>query len=210
MKDVELRRRWAEAVWLLSKADGVFKERLRDIRNAQRGPAARGGDGIGGTRSVIWCDHHQREVERCHREDESCTGVPVVVSGDPTGEAAVGFDPVESDRAELDHAVREIRRLAEIVVGTMARYTPRQATDKERRETLRANEREQTCESCARAEVSRGVHRAEPARCRVVLPDGTAGELCRWCADFLRSQGALPSRSQLDAHHRGQKVRRAS
>lgn len=35
-------------------------------------------------------------------------------------------------------------------------------------------------------------------------------ELCRWCADFLTNRGQLPSRAQVDAHHKGQRVRRSA
>lgn len=205
MNDKRLVRLNADVVEVLTAAGKVLPVRLADISDAQQGwPRGSSGEG-GGSRSVIWCETHEREVERCHREDELCDGVPIAVSGDPAGEAAMRPDRAAADRARLEELLKSMGRQAGQVLDILARYTPRQATEKEKRETLKANQREAGCESCARTEVSRGVPRWEPVY-RRTLVDDAATDLCRWCWEWHRSLGSLPPTVQLEAHHRGQRV----
>lgn len=209
MNDKRLVQLNADVVEVLTIAGKVLRVRLADIADAQQGwPRGSAGDG-GGSRSVIWCEDHEREVERCHRDDELCDGVPISVSGDPAGEAAMRPDRAAADRARLEELLKSMGRQAGQVLDILARYTPRQATDKEKRDTLQANEREEGCSSCARTQVTRGVQRWEPVY-RATVIDNEKHPLCRWCWEWLRSTGELPTLAQVEQHHRGLRVRRAS
>ena len=169
MNDRRLARLLADAVELLDRAHGVLPDRLVDITDAMNGWPSGGSGGSGST------------------------------SADLVGDAAIRPDRARSDRDSLERALVSIGRQAEDVVNLLARYTPRLASDRERAETVAANERTDGCASCARLEVAKGVRRWEPA---------ARGELCRWCNDWRRQTGAVPSKDELEAHHRGVRVRR--
>lgn len=126
---------------------------------------------------------------------------------DSTGNSAIRPDRAKSDRASLESALVSIGRQASDIVYLLARYTPRPASDRERGETLSDNERSDGCSSCARLEVSKGVTRWEPASRSVTIGEAKI-PLCEWCRSWVRQVGDIPKVSELEAHHKGVRVRR--
>lgn len=206
MSDARTRRLLAESLELLGRCDSALPKLLPAMRDAMVGypPSPRyDGDGGGGPTSITFCERHEKE--RC----ECGEGTPYVRVSDRTGESAMQPDRAAADLAALVEAVSSVARQAERMVRILERYASRPATDAERRQTMADNERDESCRSCARREVSRGVARWEPASTRLVLAQGgEATPLCQWCYRWVRSEGSLPPTSALDQHHRGQRVRR--
>lgn len=137
---------------------------------------------------------------RGHPKAASYDSDRVTASGtsDPTGNAAIQ----RRNMAETDHKLVRARSrdLLELVYGmekVAASYTPRPATDKERREVDGAND--PGCTSCARTEVRQGLARWEPVH---------KDKLCRFCYQYRRDTGLCPTEAQLYAHHSGQRVKR--
>lgn len=168
MKDSRARRLLAEAIELLDRCEPVLGDRLQDITGAMNGYPA-GGEGGGGQSP-----------------------------SDRTGNAAIRPDRARTDRNRLESILESIASQSSELVYLLARYTPRPASDKERAQTLADNERSDSCASCRRLEVAKGVARWEPV---------FRGDLCRWCYDWRRETGDVPSVPTLQAHHRGVRVR---
>lgn len=203
MNDRRLSRLLADAIELLDRAAPVLPQRLADMDAALNGHPRSGAlDSVGGRGKTTFCEVHQRE--RC----ECGAGTPFANLSDPTGEAGIRPDRAAQDRAKLEAALRSIGRQAEEVVRLLGKYQPRQATEKERLATLAHNEREDACASCARLEVAKGVARWEPASRSVRMLDGSRQPLCAWCRQWLAEVSRLPSVAELEAHHRGQRVKR--
>ena len=95
-------------------------------------------------------------------------------------------------RAALMGKVKHATGKAYSIAIDVARWLPRQPTQKERMQAAR--DLEPGCVSCARTEVVRGVKRWEP-RAR--------GDLCRWCDDWKRKTGEVPTVEIAEQHHRG-------
>ena len=93
-------------------------------------------DAIGSPGSVIWCDVHGREVERCHRwcpdhdrdihqcdgcAGSPCVGAPLFGPSDPTGNAAFTGDTSRADLARVEqnatNAIRALLRCYRQVAG---------------------------------------------------------------------------------------------
>lgn len=193
---------------------------LDDTEAEAGAPRARAYDGIvtTGGRSTIWCDRHEREVEQCHRHDLDCCGAPIAVS-DPTGEAAIRGVKATKDRAKLERLVRNISDHVSALSGLVERWQPRAPLDP-KQERKRARDAEdarrqvaadnESCISCARTEVRPGVRRQEPYHRATTLGGrlDSVTRLCVWCLRFGNDTGRLPTLDELEAHHRGERVRR--
>lgn len=139
----------------------------------------------------------------------------VIFPTDPTGEAVV--TAVETEEEALRDLLTLVRAVQGPVASLLARAQRWQLIEHElttSREVLRGERAEQArevarvdranepcCRSCARED------RREPVVKRRVVDGDTVG-LCRWCYDFTRSTGRLPTREELAEHHAGGKVRR--
>lgn len=175
---------------------------------AQAFDAERDGPG-----SVVVCTRHERDITDCQREDlVGCTGAPIPRRSDPTGSAGTSHDPASMDLRALHRHADTIRRQTEAIVHVMARYTPRPANDYERRLTAAQND-DPGCESCSRvpSQFCKDIPHYSPVERRVRL--GTLGHpvgLCSWCRKWHGEHGALPPREVLEAHVRGEKIRRSA
>lgn len=188
----------AEAVELLDRSQSVLVARLADMTDAMNGHPKSGAlDSVGGRGKTTFCEQHGRERCECGR------GTPFANLSDPTGESAVVPDRAAADRRELERAIVSIGRQAELVARILARYTPRPATDRERSETLAANERDVSCWSCARDRS----HWAPASRSAEVA--GERRQLCWWCFDWMRKgTGVPPTLEQVREYHDKGRVRR--
>jgi hypothetical protein len=183
----------------------VVGPRLLAIVTAMNGhPPGRGFDAPSGQSSVTFCEVHEKE--RC----ECGGGTTYAARSDRTGEQGLLADRAKQDHDRVLALARALRRQAAELVDIVDRYSAREATDVERRETMAANESEhRCCASCARWEVSRGVRKWEPAVSRLALSAGGESTwLCQWCLRWVRAQGSLPSVVQVERHHHGERVRK--
>lgn len=204
MSDARTRRLLGEALELLGRCDGALPKLLPAIRDAMVGyPPSPRFDGDGGATSTTFCERHERE--RC----ECGAGTPFVRVSDRTGESAMQPDRAAMDLRRVEHLAQSMAAGAEQLVRILERYSSRPATDAERRQTLADNERDESCRSCARTFVQKGVARWEPSSARWSLAPGEpAVDLCQWCYRWARAEGSLPPVASLEQHHRGQRVRR--
>lgn len=141
-------------------------------------------------------------------------GHPIPVRSDPVGRAvADGLDSQDSALLVIETRVREVARAVEALVvalqphqATGHRMTaPRSELAREAAEAALEQarvdrENAPCCRSCSRIDVESVVHKRREV-------EGDVMGLCRWCYDFVRSTGALPTREQLSDHHAGGKVR---
>lgn len=134
---------------------------------------------------------------------------------DPTFVAAVrGIDPASRDLAELDRLVGRIDAAVAEAWHIVDRYPPpRFATASDRLALGRANARaEPGCENCSRIEGPRGGPRWEPIHPKLRDATDVDGRLdrprllCRWCWDKVVLWGRMPSATELQTHHRGDRV----
>ena len=208
MSDRRLHRLLREAIELLDRVHPVLLARLADMTDALNAhPQSAALDRVGGRGKVTFCEIHGRERCPCG------AGTPFANLADPAGDAgvaaAMGFDRAAAARREVKRLVESTAANAEALVRLAAEWTPRPPTDRERAETLAAlNDRDISCWSCARTKDATGRNRWEPARCAVEVADGVRRELCRWCQDWFRVAGRLPTLAELDLHHAGKQVRR--
>jgi hypothetical protein len=208
MNDRRLYRVLGEAIELLDRSHPVLLARLADMTEAMNGHPKSGAlDRVGSPAKTTFCEIHSRERCPCGQ------GTPFANLSDPAGDAAVaramGGDRAATARRELEQRVESIARQAEEIVRTLAAWTPRAPTDSERAETLSVlNDRDVSCWSCARVKDSAGRPRWEPARCAIEVTPGVRRELCRWCQDWFRQTGQLPTMDELRQHHYGKQVRR--
>lgn len=202
MNDRQLARLLADTIELLDRSRPALPARLQAMTDAMNGHPRSGALDAGAPGKTTFCEIHEKE--RC----ECGAGTPFANLSDPTGESAARPDFAASDRAALERALRSIATSAGTVVNLLARYTPRPATDKERRESLDAGDRDVACWSCARTEFSKGVRRWERAA-RTAEVAGVRRPLCWWCFDWLRKgDGKLPAPADIAKHHDGARVRK--
>lgn len=184
----------------IDRAVSVLPVRMTAVINAMNGhPPGRGFDSVGGRASVSFCEPHGREHCPCGG------GTTYAARSDPTGEAASRPDRAKQDHDRVVALAKSIRKQADELVGILARYGARSATDTERHST--GTPEDGGCWSCSRTHVSKGVARFEPAEKRPTV-DGERRPLCSWCYDWLRQVGSLPPVAQVEQHHRGIRVRR--
>lgn len=169
---------------------------LRAMRDAMAGqPGAQSYDNpvVGGHRTVL--------------DDE---GIPMPALSDPTGEAAVTAAQGQ-DQASIDHrdTLKDIHAVAVIfdrMTTRFARYQPRSATDKERRETERANDpTARGCELCQRAGHWHPPFTDKPTDVAGVLDEPYL--LCEWHWRFVRKMGRLTTEQETAAYVSGRPVK---
>lgn len=129
---------------------------------------------------------------------------------DPTGtfamQAATFGDRARDDQRANDKDMLSVLRLLRGIKERSEKYQPRDANVVER-ELTEAN-RPPGCESCERLPGAHGGKRYEAVSVEKAKVGDRTMRLCRWCADFLRSTGDVPTRAQVDAHHTGKRVSR--
>lgn len=134
---------------------------------------------------------------------------------DPTYAAAVrGVDPATKDLGDLERICNQMVALVESAWDIVGRYPPpRSATEADRLALARDNAvARDGCENCSRIEGERGGPRWSPVHSELRGPTDVGGRLaehrllCRWCYGRVAEWGRLPSPSELQRHHRGQKV----
>lgn len=202
----------AQALAALKTIDTVLTKRLDAMADAMQGWPASGGNTTTRGGGVHWCWTHEREVDACHRDNKPCDGDLVDTSSDPTGEAATKRDRAADDREYVAEVAARIYRDCRTLEGILNRYASRSATPTERQETLSVmerRERAEDCWSCARTTDASGNPRFSAGERRVVI-DGDKRTLCRWCLDWLRAKGQLPTLKQVDEHGRGLRVRKSA
>lgn len=176
-------------------------------------PGAQALDRQGGPGSVVVCTRHERDIADCQRTGEvGCTGSPIPRRTDPTGAAGTVRDHASMDIRTLHRKAEAVLRAAEDIERIMAGYVARPPTEAERRATAAENDGS-ACESCARIDSPHhdGVPAYSPAERRVQIGTlGTPVALCNWCRTWHRQHGALPDRTTLEAHHRGDRIRHSA
>lgn len=142
-------------------------------------------------------------------------GHPVPVRPDPVGAHVADGVSRYDERAQqiitasrsVCTAVAHLERLVSPLLSDHHRATtPRAQLEEEAKaaaldEARLERENDHHCRSCLRIEV-----RTPVAKRRAV--EGDVWGLCRWCYDFHRDVGNLPSREELTEHHAGGIVRR--
>lgn len=142
-------------------------------------------------------------------------GHPIPVRPDPVGRhVADGVTSYDERARQIIAAARAVCTavggLEKLVAPLMDDHhratTPRAQLEEEAKadaleEARLERENDHHCRSCLRIEV-----RTPVAKRRAV--DGDVWGLCRWCYDFHRDVGNLPSREELTEHHAGGIVRR--
>lgn len=116
-------------------------------------------------------------------------------------------------RGELANALGAARAAVEAAVAVAALYPPpRVADDADRAALARLNGREPCCENCASVRRPDGTSRWEPIDSRLQEATTVGGRLavpkllCVWCVERVRAWGRLPSTTELERHHAGQRV----
>lgn len=179
-------------------------DRMHDARAGY--PKAASYDSDGGS-PELWCFTHERPVTRCHDNGALCDGEPPIDRSDPAGnagvQAAMFGDQAAQAIREVDDLLRRLEIAAKGLEFVVARYTPRQAFSAELRQVEREND--PGCTSCARGAGPNGGPIWSPSightDVKGTLPHPMA--LCRWCRDFVRSKGKLPTPQQVTDHERG-------
>ena len=161
---------------------------------------------------TLYCVRHECDLTDCHRADRLCTGTPIEDRSDPTGEAAIRADRARQDErqalAMLRRATNELDALAAMITA----YLDAKPV------TLADDENLERCQSCARIPAEKNGKRGTPrmwgpvdhtSDCKGNLPEPK--RLCNWCYRFVIDMGVLPTRAQLESHHRtGKTTRKAS
>jgi len=216
MRDTELLEQYERDLEMLTRVSNALPGALREAAELSHPiKAASYNDVIvTGGRSVIWCWTHEREVQKCRRNELDCGGEPVAVS-DPTGEAATTPGRVSLARQEIEQGLHAIHRVVERLVFNAAYLTrtPESHREARKREETRkdlAGENESRCRSCERTETAPGVRRCEKVHRRTdgggVFAEPTP--VCSWCYRFIFDTERLPTVEELEKHHSGQKVHR--
>lgn len=147
---------------------------MRDAMTGQPGAASYDNPVVGGHTSVL--------------DDR---GVPMPAVSDRTGEAATDPDPARDDHRATQRDVAALAVIADRLLGRMAKYQRRTATDKERRETEKANE--PGCELCARQDVH------SPPRVLSSTVKGNLDRPHRLCThhyEFILANGRKPTEAE--------------
>lgn len=116
----------ADVCDLATRIDNALPERLHAMRDAMSGqPRAQNYQHDGS--SHVWCWWHERDVKLCHAEDLNCTGETIEVH-DPTGEAAVTFDPARAHRRELERCLKAAQKSLDRAAGILVLYQDAELT----------------------------------------------------------------------------------
>lgn len=187
---------------LTNEAIGLAEKKDRDGRNLFQ----RLSDSFLGWRSTGGYDQERTSGGATVLDDQ---GVPMPRLSDPTGEWGTEPDQARDDQRSIDHRLHSLERETMRLVDDFTRHALRPPNVIEQCK----GDDEPGCESCARLPGARGGPRWEPVRQTAKVAEGklvVTYKLCRWCADFVRSEGVLPTKGQLDAHHTGRKVRKTA
>jgi hypothetical protein len=154
---------------------------------------------IGAEEYHAWCEcgwltqaTSQRSDAESWAQQHEDEHTPAVSYSDPTGEATVSGGPGRDDvardarraRTQLDQVVIRLDGIAALTTGiTRAGANLTDPTD--------------WCTNHLR----HGHH--EPRR---LMNGRPAGDLCRWCADFTKAQGAPPPKAIIDKRARGEQI----
>lgn len=167
------------------------RTRLHDQRRGVPAAANPNGSGGGGNSSTV----------------ERALGLDHEASDDLTPDVA--GDTLRQLDTTITRLTTELRRAHRIVMAN----TPHQPSQKLRDSVTLENDR--TCEHCTRW-VKPGnvelVHRTGDAGGNLVDADGNPRTMAlgRWCYDFVRANGQLPSKAEVERHDNGLKVRVAT
>lgn len=126
-------------------------------------------------------------------------GDPLPLHSDPTGETAIREDRARDDRLSIDRDVNALERSVRHLLDTASRHILRDANLIERQATTGKDD--PGCSSCARIPGPRTKQWWNP-RFR--------GDLCRWCLDYQRAMGRLPTTQELIDYRDGKRVRRTA
>lgn len=134
---------------------------------------------------------------------------------DPTSTGrGVRRDRATADLRHLDSAFDALKRSVERVTLILDAYpVARTVNQLDRLELDRLNlTPEPGCANCARVDGPLGGPRWEPVDLRVAEPTDCGGKLaapvwlCSWCRNRCDLWGRLPSKAELNKHHRGERV----
>lgn len=115
---------------------------------------------------------------------------------DPTGDAASRIDHAHLDHLSLGKDAAHIRRTIDHLLVTAGKYRLRTANVIEQDSTKNPDP---GCTSCHRIPGPRTRHWWNPI---------ARGDLCRFCNDFQRTTGRLPTIQELTDYRDGKRVRR--
>lgn len=134
--------------------------------------------------------------DRSPRRATDTDGELVPNYSNPTAEAGERTDRAHADRLLMERGVRSSLNLLRTAADAAGRHTLRSPNIIERQST---KEPEAGCTSCARLTGRHGGARWEPIY---------RGDTCRFCWEYKRATGNLPSKEDLQAHHDGKKIKR--
>jgi hypothetical protein len=138
---------------------------------------------------------------------------PSAASGrhDGTFAAANHTDVAVHDEADLDRRLRLIAREVNGCWEILARYpVPHRGSAVDKAGVVRDND--PGCQNCAQTTTADGNQRWEPPRPDGVKPSTVKGRLpepmllCTWCYDRVRAWDRLPTKREVERHHRGSQV----
>lgn len=134
---------------------------------------------------------------------------------DPTGNSAGHADPTVSNLHDFDVELEKARKALDAAAVVLRNYgPPRRANEADRLALQRANTKpEPCCENHATITEPHGDLPLLVPSWKGRNPSDVGGRLpkpmllCRWCVDFVISQGVLPSKEQLEARRDGRRVK---
>lgn len=135
-------------------------------------------------------------------------GIPMPSVADPVGEAGIREDRAAEARRQIDGLVNRLWADVGALEAALVHWTGRAPTSIERREAERDNT--PICESCARIDGRvAGQPFVNEVRVTVVVANGKGEErrwkVCRWCQDFVRDFGRVPSKNELADYRDGKR-----
>lgn len=187
----------------LLRATHALPSVLHSMRDAMGGqPRAQNYD-TNSSVPVLYCERHEGDLADCP-EETLCTGRPVDVQSDPTGDAgvaaAMGKDLARKDHRELQRLTAQLAQIGDRYVGLVARWQKREANTIERKATEKVA---RECEVCARSNVY----------VAALVGESTAHgsldrpyRLCRWHHDFATDHRRLPFAEEEKQHQAGKRV----
>lgn len=133
------------------------------------------------------------------RSATDAEGQPLPGHADPTGDAAGRIDHAHLDHQSLGKDATNLRRTVDHFRITTDRYKLRDPNVIDQQATSKTED--DGCSSCRRIRGPRTAHWWNPV---------FRGTLCRWCLDFQRMTGRLPTPQELADYRDGKRVRRSA
>lgn len=134
-----------------------------------------------------------RSPRRATDED----GEPLPDYSDSTADGAGQVDHAHQSRMAMEGGISASHQWTRAVMSEAERFMLRKPNVVQQQETDK--KAEAGCTSCARLKGRHGGPRWEPVY-RTLL--------CRWCWEWRRATGSMPSKEDLQAHHDGKKIKR--